>query len=50
MSSLAAKILTALAAIAVPALTVAGLLGLTLINTVSEAESDFDHVLSASRR
>jgi methyl-accepting chemotaxis protein len=50
MSSLAAKILTALAAMAVPALAVAGLLGLALINTVSEAESDFDHALSASRR
>jgi methyl-accepting chemotaxis protein len=50
MSSLAAKILTALAAIAVPALAVAGILGLTLINMVSEAESDFDRALSASRR
>jgi methyl-accepting chemotaxis protein len=50
MNSLAAKILTALAAIAVPALVVAGILGLTLIDTVNDAESDFDHALSASRR
>ena len=50
MNSLAAKILMALAVIAVPALLVAGILGLTLIDTVSDAESDFDHALSASRR
>src|SRR5687767_12503878 len=50
MNSLAAKILTALAAIAVPALVVAGILGLTLIDTVNDAESDFNHALSASRR
>ena len=50
MHSLAAKILMALAAIAVPALVVAGILGTTLIDTVSDAESDFDHALSASRR
>ena len=50
MNSLAAKMLMALAAIAVPALAVAGILGLTLIDTVSDAEADFDHALSASRR
>ena len=50
MHSLAAKILMALAAIAVPALVVAGILGITLIDTVSDAESDVDHALSASRR
>jgi methyl-accepting chemotaxis protein len=49
MNSLAAKTLMALAAIAVPALAVAGVLGLALINTVSEAESDVNHALSASR-
>ena len=49
MNSLAGKTLMALAAIAVPALAVAGVLGLTLINTVSEAESDVNHALSASR-
>src|SRR5262245_57385956 len=50
MNSLAAKILMALAAIAVPALVVAGILGVTLIDTVSDAEADVDHALSASRR
>jgi methyl-accepting chemotaxis protein len=50
MNSLAAKMLMALAAIAVPALAVAGILGLTLIDTVNDAEADFDHALSASRR
>jgi methyl-accepting chemotaxis protein len=50
MKSLAAKILIALALIAVPALAVAGILGMTLIITVSEVESDVNHALSASRR
>src|SRR5262249_24185059 len=35
--------------VAVPALAVAGLLGVTLINTVSEVESDVDSALSAAR-
>src|SRR5262245_52312211 len=48
MKSLAAKILTALAAACLPALAVAGILGFTLISTVSQVESDFDKALSAA--
>src|SRR5262245_32628270 len=47
MKSLAAKILTALAAACLPALMVAGILGFTLISTVSQVESDFEKALSA---
>jgi methyl-accepting chemotaxis protein len=50
MASLAARTLIALGAVAVPALAVAGILGATLINTVSEVESDVNIALSASRR
>jgi methyl-accepting chemotaxis protein len=49
MKSLAARTLMALAAIAVPALAVAAILGMTLIRTVSDVESDVNHALSASR-
>src|SRR5262249_5322502 len=49
MASLAARTLIALGAVAVPALAVAGLLGVTLINTVSEVESCVDSALSAAR-
>src|SRR5262245_56375970 len=48
--SLAARTLIALGAVAVPALAVAGILGMTLISTVSEVESDVDTALSAARR
>src|SRR5262249_44069876 len=50
MQSLAARTLIALAAVAVPALTVAGFLGWTLISTVSEVETDVDSVVSTARR
>jgi methyl-accepting chemotaxis protein len=50
MKSLAAKILMALAAVAVPALAVAAFLGWTLISTVSEVERDVETALSAARR
>jgi methyl-accepting chemotaxis protein len=50
MRSLAAKILMALAAVAVPALAVAAFLGWTLISTVSEVERDVETALSAARR
>jgi methyl-accepting chemotaxis protein len=40
----------ALGAVAVPALTVAGILGFTLITTVSSVESDVENALSTSRR
>src|SRR5499433_3387394 len=50
MQSLAARTLIALAAVAVPALTVAGFLGWTLISTVSEVETDVDNVVSTARR
>ena len=50
MQSLAAKILMALAAVAVPALAVAAFLGWTLISTVSEVEADVETALSAARR
>ena len=50
MKSLAAKILMALAAVAVPALAVAAFLGWTLISTVSEVESDVETALSVARR
>jgi methyl-accepting chemotaxis protein len=50
VNSLSSKILIALAVIAVPALVVAGFLGFTLIATVSDVESDVDHVLTTSSR
>ena len=50
MKSLAAKILMALAAVAVPALAVSAFLGWTLISTVSEVERDVETALSAARR
>jgi len=50
MKSLAAKTLLALAAVAIPALAVAGFLGWTLISTVSEVETDVDNVVSTARR
>jgi methyl-accepting chemotaxis protein len=50
VNSLSGKILIALAAIAVPAVAVAGFLGYTLVTTVSDVESDFDHVFSTSGR
>ncbi len=50
MKSLAAKILMALAAVAIPALAVAGILGMTLIDTVSEVETDVEAALSTARR
>jgi methyl-accepting chemotaxis protein len=50
MKSLAAKILMALAAVAIPALVVAGMLGMTLITTVSEVETDVEAALSTARR
>lgn len=50
MRSLAAKTLIALGAVAVPAFAVAGILGFTLITTVSEVESDVDNALSTARR
>jgi methyl-accepting chemotaxis protein len=50
MKSLAAKILMALAAVAVPALAVAAFLGWTLISTVSEVERDVETALSTARR
>jgi methyl-accepting chemotaxis protein len=50
MKSLAGKTLMALAAVAIPALAVAGFLGWTLISTVSEVETDVDSVVSAARR
>ncbi|MBM3529512.1 MAG: HAMP domain-containing protein [Alphaproteobacteria bacterium] len=50
MNSIAGKILLALAAVAVPALAVAGFLGWTLITTVEEVEADFESSLSMTRR
>src|SRR5215211_4277432 len=50
MTSLASRMLLALAAVAVPALVVAGFLGWTLISTVSEVESDVETALSTARR
>jgi methyl-accepting chemotaxis protein len=50
LHSLATKTLVALAAVAVPALAVAGILGMTLITTVGEVESDVENALSAARR
>jgi methyl-accepting chemotaxis protein len=50
MSTIAGKTLMALGAVAVPALTVAGILGFTLITTVSTVESDVEDALSTSRR
>ncbi len=50
MSTIATKTLMALGAVAVPALTVAGILGFTLITTVSDVESDVENALSTSRR
>jgi methyl-accepting chemotaxis protein len=48
VNSLIGKIAIALAAIAVPALAVAGFLGYTLITTVNDVQSDVDHVFSTS--
>jgi nitrogen fixation/metabolism regulation signal transduction histidine kinase len=48
--SLSCKTLLALAAVALPALAVAAILGTTLITAVSEAESDFENATSAARR
>jgi methyl-accepting chemotaxis protein len=50
MNSLAAKTLLALAAASVPALAVAGILGITLITTVSEVESEVDMALATALR
>ena len=50
MNSLAAKVLMALAAASLPALAVAIMLGMTLITTVSDVESDFDKALSTALR
>jgi methyl-accepting chemotaxis protein len=48
MKSLAAKTLLALAAASLPALIVAGILGATLVTTVSEVESGVELALSAA--
>jgi methyl-accepting chemotaxis protein len=50
MSTIATKTLMALGAVAVPALTVAGILGFTLITTVGHVETDVEDALSTSRR
>src|SRR5215204_5794278 len=50
MKRIATKILMALAAVAVPALTVAGLLGWMLITTVQDVESDVEAALSTQQR
>jgi hypothetical protein len=50
VSTIATKTLIALGAVAVPALTVAGILGFTLITTVSSVETDVENALSTSRR
>ena len=50
MKRIATKILMALAAVAVPALAVAGVLGWMLITTVQEVGSDVEAALSTQRR
>ena len=50
MHTIAAKILIALAAVALPALVVAGLLGQTLISTVSRVKADGTTIIVAARR
>jgi methyl-accepting chemotaxis protein len=50
MKSLAAKSVMALAAASVPALEVAGILGITLISTVGDVESEVDNALSTALR
>jgi methyl-accepting chemotaxis protein len=50
MNRIATKILMALAAVAVPALAVAGFLGWMLITTVQEVGSDVEEALSTQRR
>jgi len=50
VKSLGAKTLMAISAVAVPALAVALLLGITLIDTVSDVEADVDAALSTTRR
>jgi methyl-accepting chemotaxis protein len=50
MNRIATKILMALAAVAVPALAVAGVLGWMLITTVQEVGSDLEEALSTQRR
>ena len=49
LQGLSAKALLALAAAALPALVIAGLLGVTLITAASEAERDFDEANTAAR-
>src|SRR5437764_3827209 len=49
MKSLGAKALLALAAIAIPAIAATAMLGLTLVQTVREAESDVDLAMSTAR-
>ncbi len=50
IQSLGFKMLVALAAAALPALTVAAILGLTLVTEISDDETDFENVISAARR
>jgi methyl-accepting chemotaxis protein len=50
MNSIAAKTLMALAAASIPALAVAGILGITLISTVSHVQSEVDEALSTALR
>ena len=49
LQGLSAKALLALAAAALPALVIAGLLGVTLITAAGEAERDFDEANTAAR-
>ena len=50
MRSIGARTLLALAAAALPALAVAAILGITLVTTVYNAETEFDGATSAARR
>ena len=50
MQSLGAKTFVALAAIAIPAIVVAGILGATLVSTVDQVEADVDLALSTAQR
>jgi len=50
LAGLGAKILVALFAAALPAFVVATILGVTLVTTVNQAETDFEKATSAARR